>query len=703
VIPRILRTVAAGAIGLGLLLAPVGLGMSSWPAPGVSLPTIVLGPASVRAAVPDLTLVTEARYVVQPERARVHIVVDIVATNHRRDTTTRRFYYENANLAVLPGTTRFTIASDDASPAVRVRSKTTAYTVLAITFGKRLYSGQSLALRLQFDLPDPGGAPTRTVRIGPSLVTFPAWAFASDSTPGSSVTVVFPSGYSIRVEPDDLPPPVTAATGAVVFRTGALSKPLEFFAYFTADRPAALVESTVEATVEGSPVTLTLRRWEEDLAWQDRTEELFRSGLPVLGDSIGLPFPLDEPLVVEESASRTTGGYAGLFDPKTRTIQVAYDAGSFVGLHEAAHAWFNGRLLADRWSNEAFASYYATAAAEALGLSVAAPALGEEAEAARIPLNAWGAVGSESSEVEDYGYAASLELASEIGERAGPGVLRAVWTAAASGEAAYQPVDPSRPRERSGSGPPDWRGLLDLLEERTGVTFADLWSTWVVRPGEAGLLDERRSTRATYDAVTRAAGDWELSPLIRSAMSAWQFDQASELLDQASTVLDELPALEADARAAGVEPPGTVREAFEGAAGPGAALTELRAERAAIREIAGAEAIGAQPPGVLARVGLFGETPGVELAGARAAFESGDLTAAAGRAQVARTTWSEAPEIGRKRLIVGLLGVGVVGGTTAFVLVTILRRRRHEAVSAGAYGTLEDESPQAVETGDTPT
>jgi len=252
-------------------------------------------------------------------------------------------------------------------------------------------------------------------------------------------------------------------------------------------------------------------------------------------------------------------------------------------------------------------------------------------------------------------------------------------------------------------GPPDWRGLLDLLEERTGVTFADLWSTWVVRPGEAGLLDERRSTRATYDAVTRAAGDWELSPLIRSAMSAWQFDQASELLDQASTVLDELPALEADARAAGVEPPGTVREAFEGAAGPGAALTELRAERAAIREIAGAEAIGAQPPDVLARVGLFGETPGVELAGARAAFESGDLTAAAGRAQVARTTWSEAPEIGRKRLIVGLLGVGVVGGTTAFVLVTILRRRRHEAVSAGAYGTLEDESPQAVETGETPT
>ena len=31
-------------------------------------------------------------------------------------------------------------------------------------------------------------------------------------------------------------------------------------------------------------------------------------------------------------------------------------------LHEASHAWFNGALLADRWSNEAFASDYGTQA-----------------------------------------------------------------------------------------------------------------------------------------------------------------------------------------------------------------------------------------------------------------------------------------------------------------------------------------------------
>ena len=40
---------------------------------------------------------------------------------------------------------------------------------------------------------------------------------------------------------------------------------------------------------------------------------------------------------------------------------------TFVVLHEAAHAWFDGSLLADRWASEGFASYYALRAAKAIG------------------------------------------------------------------------------------------------------------------------------------------------------------------------------------------------------------------------------------------------------------------------------------------------------------------------------------------------
>jgi len=690
------RLLAALALAAGLLAAPGGLLPAEVALPaGIAVPLglpagLPLGAAPVRAATSGLSLVSDARYVVQPEKARVHVIVDLVATNRRPDTTTRRFYYRDAYLAVLPGTTGFRVSADGAQPSVRVRSKTSTYTLLAVAFGTDLYYGQSVKLRLQFDLPDPGGTPARQVRIGPSLVAFPVWAFASDGTTGSSVTVVFPAGYAVQVLSGTLPPPTTAANGSTVLRTGPLARPLDFYAYLSADRPAALVSSTLRTTVGDVPVELTLRRWAEDPAWATRVGELFRRGLPVLGASIGLPLPGG--LTVEESASRTIGGYAGLFDPRTRTIQVAYYADPFVVLHEAAHAWFNGRLLADRWANEAFASYYAADAAGALGIAVRPARLTTKLEQARIPLNAWGAVGREPPAVEDYGYAAALELAVRIGERAGPGSLHAVWAAAATGQAAYQPVDPARPREPGAGGPPDWRGLLDLLEERTGIGFADLWASWVVRPEEASLLDERAAARRTYQATIRAAGDWELSPLVRRAMDAWQFETADQLLAQSNAVLEARAPLAAAARSAGLALPARVRDAFEGPAGPGAALAEVEAELAAIGEITAAEALAARAHDPLETIGLAGREPDGELAAARAALAAGDAREATSLAQAARSTWLGAAEAGRTRLIGGLLVLIVIGGSLFLALGGLIGRRRAAgrtlAGEGGSYATL---------------
>ena len=78
-----------------------------------------------------------------------------------------------------------------------------------------------------------------------------------------------------------------------------------------------------------------------------------------------MPWPVDGPLVVEESLSRGTDGYAGLFDPAAPRIEVSYAASDAIILHELAHAWFNGGLVADRWAAEAFASYYADVVADA--------------------------------------------------------------------------------------------------------------------------------------------------------------------------------------------------------------------------------------------------------------------------------------------------------------------------------------------------
>jgi hypothetical protein len=142
-------------------------------------------------------------------------------------------------------------------------------------------------------------------------VAFPVWAFATDSTPGSTVKVTFPAGYQVEVQSGDMPAPVTAADGTTTLQTAKLDKPLSFFAYLVADRPASYTEQTETATIGGKAVDLNIRAWTDDKAWAERVGGLVSRGLPLLSEQIGLPWPRDDGLVFHETISRTTGGYAG--------------------------------------------------------------------------------------------------------------------------------------------------------------------------------------------------------------------------------------------------------------------------------------------------------------------------------------------------------------------------------------------------------
>jgi len=624
----------------------------------------------VRAALPELTLVSNARYEVQPEDRRVRVTVDIVATNRLRDTATRRFYFDRAFLAVPSGATDFSLTSENGSPAVSVSQERDGYQVLALTFGQRINAQRSAAFQLRFDLPDPGGAPDREFRVGQTFTSFAAWAYASESTPGSTVSVVFPRGFTARVETGDLPAPTVDAEGRTIFATAKLADPLTFLAYFVAERPPELIEYTderVTVPVGDEQAVVTIRAWPDDPEWAERVGLLFREGLPVLGDAIGLPWARPEPLIVQETVSRTSGGYAGMFDPREGRIEVAYYADAFVVLHEAAHAWFNGALLVDRWANEAFASYYAQSAGGRLEQTIAMPELTEEVDAAAFPLNAWASGDGTVDAAETYGYAASLELAREIARRAGHDGLRRVWLAAAAREAAYQPplVDAAvdrRPEQTEGA--PDWRGLLDLLEDETGEAYDDLWLEWVVRDDEEGMLTERRAARETYAEVLREAGRWELPRAVRGALRAWEFETATGLLDEARTLLARRSELESAAAAAGLRLPSRLETVFESDAGFAAATAEADAEATAMDLLAGATAARPAAPDPFQWLGLMGDQPDARLDGARASFAAGELEQAAREAVAAQSLWEGAGELGRNRLLVGI-------GLTLLVLLAI--------------------------------
>ena len=657
-------------IGLVALVAVLGLTGLSF-APGGPL-----APHEVRAAAPDLTITSHARYDVQPDDRRVRLTVDLTLTNRLKDTKTKRYYFDEAFLAVLPGTSGFKLRwAGDGSPSVRATKKTKTYTLLRLDLAQRLYSGKTAKYRLTFDLKDPGGAPTRDLRIGDSLVSFPVWAFATDETAGSSVSVVFPPGYDVKLEAGEIPEPEVDGEGRTVYRTGRLAKPLDFFAYLVADRPGATTDTTVTTTVADEPVELTVRSWPDDPAWAERVSGLLTSGLPILGERVGLAWPLDKELVVAEAVARTTGGYAGLFDPAEGTVEIAYYADDFVVLHEAAHGWFNGALLADRWANEAFASYYATEAAAELEVDVRDASLTPELEAHRIPLNDWGPVGSEDPLQEDYAYAAALALATDIAERAGDDVLRDVWADAAAGVAAYQPTaGAAEPSE----GTADWRGLLDLLEEHDDDAYDDLWRAWVARPTDLPLLDARAAAREQLAEVAADTDGWRLPVPVREAMRAWRFEDATALLDGAAAALEQRVAVEAAAAEAGVIAPDTLRTAFEDDDGFDDALAEAGAELDAIDRYVDAAALRPVEMTPLLTLGLWGQTPDVELTAARDALARGDLEGSMAASSSAAEMWDGAEAAGQGRAVsLGLLAAAVIVGLGT--LLYVLRRRRHRA------------------------
>src|SRR5207253_6249153 len=167
----------------------------------------------------------------------------------------------------------------------------------------------------------------------------------------------------------------------------------------------------------GAPLSVVVRAWQDDAAFGKRTTSLLKIALPRLGAAIGIPVPMEagragaQPLAIQEAVTRGSGGYAALFDPAQARIDAAYDASPAVVLHEAAHAWFNGSLVADRWIAEAFASYYAEVAGASLKVAFRSPELDDTKRASAIPLNAWGPVGTAPAPAEAYAYAASLSIA----------------------------------------------------------------------------------------------------------------------------------------------------------------------------------------------------------------------------------------------------------------------------------------------------
>ncbi|MEW5991378.1 MAG: hypothetical protein AB1736_08560 [Chloroflexota bacterium] len=664
-------TRATGFVRLVVAAVLAATSITAWPA---------AAPAEVRAATPSLTLVTATTYEVRPDEGRVAVTVRITATNTLKDTLTRRYFFDQGFLSVQPGTSNFGLAAPSGSPSVAVSSRSEDGVLLRLRFGSRIAAGKSLALTLTYDLADPGGAPDRPVRITPSLVLFQAWAYASAETPGSSVELRMPEGYSVALGRGPLEGPTVDAAGWQVFSSGSLAMPLTFVADITADRPGGYVDDLVEVPLGTESAAILFRAWPDDPDWLARVRDLVVAGLPVMAEDIGLAWGHDRPLAFTETYVRAGGGYAALFDPAAGIAQIGYAADPGVVLHEAAHAWFNGGLVADRWIAEAFASLYAERAAAGLGLEISSPELADAPLGLAFQLNTWDAAGVATAEEDAFGFAAALILAREIAELVGDEALTVTWQAAAAGQPAYQPPGAASTAAETGAAPPDWRGLLDLLKANADPAVAAdlerLWRRWVLRPTDAPLLAARAAAREAYAATLATAAPWPLPRSIRDAMRAWQFEAATRLMADAEGIVRQREAIGEAAEALGLVPPPALRDAFEGEDPFREAPAEAAAELAALGQIGAAEDAQISNPGLFDRLGLIGIEPEANLAAARDAFEAGDQDAAIASAASAEADWQSVPDIARGRLIGGTLLLAAVILVAWLVGQRRLRRRR---------------------------
>jgi hypothetical protein len=640
-------------------------------------------PPVTRAADTGLQLVAQTTYAVLPAEGRVHVTMDAVATNVTPDPAGGQYYYTGASFTVQPAIANLRATSSGVTLAARISQSTSQYTVIDIPFSRDVFHAQSYRFTVTFDITDPGGAPQRDVRVSKSFAAFPVWAFGSDKTPGGSVTVAVPAGYIVTVETGTMTRS-TAANGGTVLKATSIPDPYSFFAYVTAEGPNAFSDVNVEVPLPSGTVPVLVQPWQDDPQWGTRVADLMVRGIPELQRLIGLPYEVPGRLAVEEAASARLGDYAGIYNDTTKTIDIRYDADGITALHEAAHIWFNARLLSDRWIGEAWAEWYAVQAATQLNASGQPFTLTSDLLQHKIPLNAWGAIGSEDAATEDFAYAASYELAGTIASRTDIAGLQAVWQAAAAYALPYQPVHAAAGAKPETAAPrvDGWQRLLDLLENRTGASYTDLWAQWVVTPSQQGELTARSKARTDYQATVTAAGDWELPRTIRDDMSNWQFTPAEQFLAAANGVLAERTEIVQQATSLGLTPPTTLRAAFEGNASMSPAQKEADAELAALAAIRSADSAIAHPLTPLEWVGLLFASPADRLTAARQAFQQGDATAASSDAASALTERTAAEESGRDRVLIG--GGGLLATDGLLILLLIVRRRRIDARRAAA-------------------
>lgn len=549
-----------------------------------------------------------------------------------------------------------------------------------VDLGSNLFFQQTRDFTVTFRVPDGGHRNLDAwARVNPALASFPV--VARGDAGRSSVRVEFPPGY--EVETFGEPVQRTEAFGATVLTAAEIDRPQDWFVIAVASSDFGLDRRSVD--VPGIEGQVTIASWPGDDEWEAFVERGLREGLPVLEETIGVPWPVEDGLEIREAIAPALAGYGGWYyePPETAEDDAAIVVGEELLMdllgHEIAHAWFNDDFSRDRWLTEGLAEYHGLLMAEALAPGDAEPF---DRVTRRGPGNVelldWHEpspfADAEETEVDErWGYAASYQVIDAIAEEIGPDGFTATLVNLFATANPYAP-------ERDDPGPRrvDWRDALDAFELVGGSEHAEaLFVEWVLREGDTRELELRDDAQDAVARLGTVAPGWTTPGLVWDLLADWQFDDTIALTEELAAVQADARALLDDAAARGIAVPDGPRRDYESIAtldGDAAAVGEAIADQHdALRRVLGAYERAEEPTGIREDLGLWGADVDALVEKARTAFDAGAYTAAVSAADEVDSTLDDAEAVGTFR---ALVGGGVVLGLVALLAVLVVRRRR---------------------------
>jgi hypothetical protein len=368
---------------------------------------------------------TVARYLVDPDERAVEVDIEIDFTNTAPDPPGQFSVFEVIDLAIHDAAEEVVARDADGELDVSTQRQDEVH-IATITLREPLRYEETVSLELEYRLPDGGDG---GIRVGPSLVVFPAWSFGTSG----EVSIELPAEYDVRVDGDTLE--AEQGEQATRLTSGEVSDPTRWLALVTAYRLGEYVTIERSIPLVSGTVDLRIRAFVEDEAWGERIRELLVAALPRLEEAIGLPYERSGPLVIVESPPAGVGA----IDEEVTAggeILVAYDAAPFTVLHQVSHVWTGTPLFGERWIREGLASYYAGVVAAQLDIEPPFDPAERAAELdeAAIPLTGWGDVsGTDDPEAEAYGYAASWSVFEEVASVISPDEMRSALARIHSG------------------------------------------------------------------------------------------------------------------------------------------------------------------------------------------------------------------------------------------------------------------------------